>query len=78
MTGAIEVNGKSYEFSASMPGVGNSSDLTSEDIKDIGNYIRNAFTTSPQNLRTKMIDSIKGLNRPLDKIFTVKELNETY
>ncbi len=78
LTGAIEVNGTSYEFSASMPGLGNSSELTSEDIKNIGNYIRNAFTTSPQNLRTNMVDSIKSIHRPLDKVYTVKELNETY
>jgi len=76
--GPIEVNGIAYEFANSMPGIGNSKELSSEDIKDIGNYVRNAFTTSPQNLRTNMVDSIKGLARPLDKIYTVNELNETY
>lgn len=78
LTGPIEVNGKKYDLPAAMPGIGNNPSISDEDIKNIGNYIRNAFTTVPQSLTAKTIDSIRRSKRSLDKMYTLKELNEHY
>ncbi len=78
LTGPISVNGEAYEFNVAMPGIGNQESISDQDIVDIGNYIRNAFTTSPQNLTVKKVDSLRNLKRSKDQVFTVKELNENY
>lgn len=78
LQGPITVNDKKYDFANAMPGIGMNKNVSDEDIKDIGNYIRNAFTTSPQSLTSKLIDSLRNLPRPLDKMYTENELKETY
>ncbi len=78
LTGPISVNGIEYTFNVAMPGIGNQESISDQDIVDIGNYIRNAFTTSPQNLTLKKVDSLRNLKRPKDQVYTVKELNESY
>ncbi|WP_394749819.1 DUF7133 domain-containing protein [Spongiimicrobium salis] len=78
LTGPIKVNGTSYDFQAAMPGIGGNQGISDEEIKDIGNYIRNAFTTAPQSLTVKTIDSLRHSTRPLDQMYTSKELHEKY
>ena len=78
LQGPITVNDKKYNFSNAMPGIGMNKNVSDEDIKDIGNYIRNAFTTSPQSLTSKLVDSLRNLPRPLDKMYTENELKETF
>ncbi|GMN10513.1 hypothetical protein MTsPCn9_33610 [Croceitalea sp. MTPC9] len=78
LKGPISVNGKKFNFSNSMPGVGMNKNISDENIKDIGNYIRNAFTTSSQSLTSKLVDSLRNLPRHLDKMYTENELQQTY
>jgi len=78
LQGPISVNGEKYTMSNAMPGIGIDKNISNENIKDIGNYIRNAFTTSPQSLTIQMVDSLRNLPRPLDKMYTENELKETY
>ena len=78
MHGPLSVDKKEYNFSNAMPGIGINKDLTDENIRDIGNFIRNAFTTSPQNISTKTIDSLRKIDRTYDKTFTQNELNEIF
>ncbi|MDT0539416.1 c-type cytochrome [Croceitalea sp. P059] len=78
LQGPISVNGEKFNMSNAMPGIGIDKNISDENIKDIGNYIRNAFTTSPQSLTSQVVDSLRNLPRPLDKMYTENELKETY
>ncbi len=78
LSGPLTVNNKNYNLPAAMPGIGINTSVTDEEISAIGNYIRNAFTTSPQDLNPELVDSLRQTSRPLDKIFTTKELYETF
>ncbi|MDT0605429.1 DUF7133 domain-containing protein [Croceitalea rosinachiae] len=78
LQGPISVNGEKFNMSNAMPGIGLDKKISNEDIKDIGNYIRNAFTTSPQSLKTQLVDSLRNLPRPLDKMYTENELKKNY
>ncbi|NKI30370.1 DUF7133 domain-containing protein [Croceivirga thetidis] len=78
MHGPLTVNDKDYSFLNAMPGIGSNENLTNENIRDIGNFIRNAFTTSPQNINEQMVDSLRNIKRPFDKTFTQNELDEIF
>jgi len=78
LSGPLEVNGISYDFAAVMPGIGVNTEISDEAVKAIGNYIRNAFTTSPQSITPALIDSVRQLPRPSHKIFTTKELEDVF
>ncbi|RNC91701.1 MAG: dehydrogenase [Allomuricauda sp.] len=78
MHGPVSVGKKDYNFANAMPGIGVNETLTDKNIRDIGNFIRNAFTTSPQNITTKTIDSLRKIDRTYDKTFTQKELHEIF
>lgn len=78
MHGPLSVNDKDYTFLNAMPGIGTNENLTDENIRDIGNFIRNAFTTSPQNITENTVDSLRNIKRAYDKTFTQTELNEIF
>lgn len=78
MHGPLSVNDKDYSFLNAMPGIGSNENLTNENIRDIGNFIRNAFTTSPQNINEQTVDSLRNIKRPFDKTFTQNELDEIF
>lgn len=78
MYGPLSVDGKDYNFMNAMPGIGTNNELTNENIRNIGNFIRNAFTTSPQDITDKTVDSLRNINRTYDKMFTQNELNEIF
>ncbi|SFR48255.1 Cytochrome C oxidase, cbb3-type, subunit III [Robiginitalea myxolifaciens] len=76
--GPITVNGTAYDFQVAMPGIGNNKELTDENIRDIGNFVRNAFTTSPQSIRTTTIDSLRKIDRTYDQTFTADQLHDLF
>ncbi len=78
LQGPITVNGVNYDFAAAMPGLKMSPHLTDLQIVEIGNYIRNAFTTSPQTLTEEMVKALRDQDRPADQTYTQQELNEKY
>ncbi|TKD59197.1 cytochrome c [Flavobacterium sp. ASW18X] len=79
LNGPVIVNGKTYDYGISMPGIGGSTEITHENIRDIGNYMRNAFTNTPnQDVDLKTISKLRNLNRALDQTFTEIELHETF
>ncbi len=79
LSGPVTVNGKTYDYGISMPGIGGSTELTDQNIKDIGNYMRNAFTNEPkQDVDLKTITKLRNLDRPLDQTFTETELHDTF
>ncbi len=78
LQGPITVNGVNYNFSAAMPGLKMSPYLTDQQIMEIGNYIRNAFTTSPQTLTEEMVKALRDQDRAADQTYTQQELNEKY
>jgi len=78
MQGPLTLNGKEYAFLNAMPGIGANEELTDQNIQDIGNFIRNAFTTSPQDITLKTVDSLRNIDRTYDKMFTQTELNEIF
>lgn len=78
LTGPLTIDGKEYNFINAMPGIGSNENLSNEDVRDIGNFIRNAFTTSPQSITIQTVDSLRKSGRPFDKMFTQNELNEIF
>ena len=78
LTGPLKIAGKDYNFSNAMPGIGSNEKLSNENIRDLGNFIRNAFTTSPQSITIQTVDSLRSSGRPFDKMYTQNELNEAF
>lgn len=78
LQGPITVNGVDYSFSAAMPGLKMNPHLTDKEIMEIGNYVRNAFTTSPQTITEEMVKGLRDQDRPADQTYTQQELKEKY
>lgn len=64
MSGPISVNGIDYEFSNPMPGLIENSAIANEEIKNIANYVRNAFSSSPQDVTLDLISKIRNKSIP--------------
>ncbi len=78
LEGPITVAGTTYDFITAMPGLKSNEKISDEDIKLIANYVRNAFTTSPQTITREMVLDSRKANRAADKMYTGHELNEKY
>lgn len=78
LSGPLIVNGKEYNDGVAMPGLGSYESISDREIVDIANYVRNAFTTSNQSVTVKRVNALRSMDRPKDKMFTSKELDEIY
>ncbi len=73
LKGPIHVNGKQYNFNATMPGLISNEQITDKDIADIVNFLRNAFSDSFKGASPEMIKSLRE-EKPKDFMFTEDEL----
>ena len=75
LKGPIHVNGKKYNFNATMPGLISNEQITDKDIADIVNFLRNAFSNSFNRATPEMIQSLRE-EKPKDFMFTEDELTD--
>ncbi|MDN5214637.1 c-type cytochrome [Fulvivirgaceae bacterium BMA12] len=73
LKGPIHVNGKKYDFKATMPGLIANEQITDKDIADIVNFLRNAFSDSFKGASPEMIQSLREA-KPKDFMYTEEEL----
>ena len=79
LNGPVTVNGKRYNNGIAMPGIGGNPEITDENIRDIGNYIRNAFThKAQQDVDLETIKELRQLDRKTDQSFREEELFELF
>jgi mono/diheme cytochrome c family protein len=76
--GPLEINGQEYEFISPMPGIGGNEELSDQQITDITNYIRNAFTHKPDFVDIGLISSIRNSGRDFEDIYMVEELDNRF
>ncbi len=78
LTGPIKIGDKLYEspeINGDMPGIGQNSEFSDEDIAQVLNYVRNSWNNKAPNIMAKDISAIKEKYKGRQKSFTMKELN---
>jgi mono/diheme cytochrome c family protein/glucose/arabinose dehydrogenase len=76
LSGPIHVNGTLYELNITMPGLANNPEFTDSDIKNIIDYLNNAFPGEAKNIEVDKIKSLRSLKPKSDNVFSEKELLE--
>lgn len=57
--GAVTINDEAFEFAAYMPGLIQNQNISDQDIKDISNYVTNAFRSEPDNIQTPSVTALR-------------------
>ncbi len=79
LQGPITVNGVEYAFNSPMPGLKVNTELSDDDIQEIANYLRNAFTKRPdRSITIEMVSEIREQQRDALDMFTVEELSDSF
>lgn len=73
LSGPIKVNGKSYNLSATMPGLVNNPEYSNQDIQNIITYLQHTFSDDPKPISTQQIEKLRQV-KPKDGVFSEKEL----
>jgi mono/diheme cytochrome c family protein len=79
LTGPIQVSGTMYqapEINGDMPGLGNNTDLTDEDIAQVLSYIRKAWNNKADPVSAKEIAATRVKYPGRQKVFTMEELKK--
>ena len=79
LTGPVHVNDKLYkapEIMGDMPGIGNSKELSDEDIAQVMSFIRNAWSNRASEANTLDVERVRHKYGSRQKAFTVEELNK--
>ncbi len=77
LTGPIDVNGKLYkapEINGDMPGIASNDEFSDEDITQLMNFIRNAWSNKGSNVSVEDVRRIRAQNKGREKPFTMEEL----
>jgi mono/diheme cytochrome c family protein len=78
LTGPIKVKGKVYtapEINGDMPAIGQNKEFTDEDISQVLNYIRNAWSNKASPIFPSDVTSSRNRFKGREKPFTMDELN---
>ena len=76
ISGPIHVDGKLYTLNNDMPGLGNNSDISDQDIADIIKYTQNAFAKSGKGIALDDIKKLRAKKPPGSGVFDEKQLLE--
>lgn len=76
LSGPIHVNGKLYEQDAIMPGLANNPEFTDTDIKNIIEYLNNAFPGKSNKINVERIKQLRDQKPKSGNVFSEKELHE--
>lgn len=74
LSGPIHVNGTLYELSVAMPGLANNPEFSDADIKNIIDYLNNAFPGEAKSIQVDKIKSLRSLKPKSGDVFSEKEL----
>lgn len=78
LNGPVKVAEKVYqapEINGEMPGIGNNSDISDDDVAQVLNYIRNSWSNHGQKISINDVKAIRNKFKGRQKSFTIKELN---
>jgi len=78
LQGEITVEGKPVKFNAAMPGLKDNEELTDEKIAAITAYVKNAFSLTPQGIKTERVKELRNETPKDGALFSEKELIEKY
>ncbi|ANW95128.1 hypothetical protein AXE80_01960 [Wenyingzhuangia fucanilytica] len=73
LSGPIKVNGKSYNLTATMPGLINNPEYSDKDIQNIIAYLQHTFSDDPKPISTNKIKKLRNL-KPKSGVFSEEEL----
>ncbi|MGY6648579.1 DUF7133 domain-containing protein [Wenyingzhuangia sp. IMCC45574] len=73
LSGPLQVNGKSYNLSATMPGLGNNPEYKDQDIKNIISYLQYTFADDSKPISVKKIKQLRLL-KPKKGVFNQEEI----
>ena len=76
MHGPVTVNGKRYEFQATMPGVKSNPALSDQDIADLLIFLRNSFSTADSWVTAERVAKWRAATGDRETLFTEAELAE--
>ena len=76
LSGPIHVNGKLYELDGIMPGLANNPEFTDKDIKNIIEYLNNAFPGNSEKINIERIKQLRDQKPKSGNVFNETELLE--
>ncbi|MDB5249951.1 MAG: dehydrogenase [Segetibacter sp.] len=79
LTGPVRVSGKVYkapEINGDMPPIGHNKEFTDEDIAQVLNYIRNAWSNKAEKVSAGDITNTRNKFKNREKTFTAEELDK--
>lgn len=77
LTGPIDVNGKLYkapEINGDMPGIASNDEFSDQDIAQLMNFIRNAWSNKGSNVSVEDVRRVRAQHKDRQKPFTMEEL----
>ncbi len=74
MTGSVTINGQTQTFHTAMPGLIRNPDISDQDIAFIANYVTNAFSTTPQLIKTSEVKDLRDKLSVSDDLMTEQEI----
>jgi mono/diheme cytochrome c family protein/glucose/arabinose dehydrogenase len=78
LTGPVKIGDHLYEapeISGEMPGVGANKEFTDDDIAQVLNYVRNAWSNKGSKINAADVNYIRNKYKGREKAFTMDELN---
>lgn len=75
LTGPIHVDGKSYNYNMTMPGLANNSEFTDKDILDVIKYLKSAFAGAWEGMDIEKLKGLRDVKPKNGAVFTEEELN---
>jgi len=78
LKGPVNVNGITYNFNSTMPGLINNEQISDQDLAAIVSYITNAFSDYPKGLSANKIKELRSEKSKSGMEYTEAELNELF
>jgi Cytochrome c, mono- and diheme variants len=79
LTGPVQVNGRNYkspEVLDEMPGIASNDELNDEDIAQLINFIRNAWSNKAEEVKASDVERVRRKYAGRQKSFTADELQK--
>ena len=79
LSGPVQVKDKLYkapEIMDEMPGIGNSKEISDEDIAEVMSFVRNAWNNRASEANTTDIETVRRKHGSRRKAFTMEELKK--
>ena len=75
LTGPITVNGITPNVTGDMPGIGQNSEFSDDDIAQVISYIRSAWSNNASSVSGDDVKKVRNQFKSREKAFTMKEIN---